>query len=78
MKQLWLSYNQIEKLDNLQPCVKLSVFLITNNKIKDWNEYDKVKDLPELQSFACQGNPSHDNIPLDVSRFKVSKLYYRF
>ena len=35
---------------------------ITNNKIKEWNEYDKLKDLPELSSVSVKGNPSHDNV----------------
>ena len=34
LEELWLSYNQIEKLDGLQPCIKLHTLFISNNKIK--------------------------------------------
>ena len=42
LEELWLSYNQIEKLDGLQPCVKLQVLYMSNNKIKAWDEINKV------------------------------------
>ncbi len=46
LRELWLSYNNIEKLDGLQPCTKLQVLYIGNNKIKNWDEIDKlVKQL---------------------------------
>ena len=31
LKQLWISYNQIDKLDGLQSCVNLEVLFISNN-----------------------------------------------
>jgi len=42
LRELWLSYNNIEKLDGLQPCQKLQVLYIGNNKIKNWDEIDKL------------------------------------
>ena len=42
LEELWLSYNQIEKLDGLQPCIKLHTLFISNNKIKSWDEVGKV------------------------------------
>ena len=44
---------------------------ITNNKIKDWNEYDKLKDLPELKTLSVLGNPSHDGLAKVDAKFKV-------
>ena len=38
LEQLWLSYNQIERLDNLAPLQKLHTFYVSNNKIRDPNE----------------------------------------
>ena len=38
LEELWLSYNVIEKLDGLQPCVKLHTFYLSNNKVRDWGE----------------------------------------
>jgi len=66
---LWLSYNFIEKLDGLQPCVKLHTLYIGNNRIKVWDEIDKLKDLPEINNVLFFGiyiifkeaNPIYDN-----------------
>ena len=56
LKELWLSYNLIEKLDGLQPCVKLHTLYIGNNRIKNWDEIDKLKDLPEIANVLFTGN----------------------
>ena len=42
LEELWLSYNQIEKLDGLQPCIKLHTLFISNNKVRSWDEVSKV------------------------------------
>ena len=55
LKELWLSYNFIEKLDGLQPCIKLTTLYIGNNRIKNWDEIDKLKDLPEIGNVLFVG-----------------------
>ena len=42
LEQLWLSYNQIEKLEGLNPCIKLHTFYVGNNRIKNWDEVAKL------------------------------------
>ena len=42
LEQLWLSYNQIEKLEGLNPCIKLHTFFVGNNRIKNWDEVAKL------------------------------------
>nr|CEL65645.1 TPA: hypothetical protein BN1204_014880 [Neospora caninum Liverpool] len=42
LRELWLSYNQIERLDGLQPCVKLEVLYMSNNRVKGWEEVEKL------------------------------------
>ena len=44
LEELWISYNQIEKLD-LQPCVMLHTLLMSNNKIKSFDEMAKLQTL---------------------------------
>ena len=56
LKELWLSYNLIERLDNLQSCTKLTSLFIMHNKIAIWDEVDKLKELPELSSLSLNGN----------------------
>ena len=74
LEELWLSYNAIEKLDGLQPCVKLHTLFIGNNKIKSWDEVSKLSQLPELKATLLFGNPIYtdkskeDNAPLVVKR----------
>ena len=74
LEELWLSYNQIEKLDGLQPCVKLSVLYMSNNKIKAWDELGKVAQLPEIKTVLFVGNPIYgektkeENAPYVVKR----------
>ena len=57
LEQLWLSYNQIERLDNLAPLQKLSTFYVSNNRIRDPNEIAKCSQLADLKSVLFQGNP---------------------
>ena len=74
LEELWISYNQIEKLDGLQPCVKLSVLYMSNNKIKAWDELGKVAQLPEIKTVLFVGNPIYgektkeENAPYVVKR----------
>ena len=45
LEQLWLSYNLIDRLDNLAPLQKLHTFYISNNRIKNWEEVAKCSQL---------------------------------
>ncbi len=74
LEELWISYNQIEKLDGLQPCTKLSVLYISNNKIKTFDEVSKLAQLPEIKNVLLVGNPLYgektkeENAPYVVKR----------
>ena len=57
LEQLWLSYNQIEKLEGLNPCIKLHTLFISNNRIRSWDEIAKLAQLPEIKSLLIIGNP---------------------
>ena len=57
LEQLWLSYNQIERLDNLAPLQKLHTFYISNNRIKSWEEVAKCSQLQDLKNVNFIGNP---------------------
>mmetsp|Transcript_3752 Transcript_3752/g.3186 ORF Transcript_3752/g.3186 Transcript_3752/m.3186 type:complete len:192 (+) Transcript_3752:34-609(+) len=73
LEELWLSYNNIEKLDGLQPCQKLTTLYIGNNKIKNIDEVDKLKDLPELGAVVFGGNPMYQSGNMDDNRVAVLK-----
>ena len=57
LEQLWLSYNQIERLDNLAPLQKLHTFYISNNKLRNWEEVAKCSQLADLKTVLFLGNP---------------------
>lgn len=61
LTELWISYNQIEKLDGLQPCVKLEVLYIGNNKIANWAEVQKLSSLNSIKSVLLVGNPIYED-----------------
>ena len=75
LKELWISYNLIEKLDGLAPhCTALTVFYIAHNKIKDINELDKIKDLPALSNCVFLGNEFYEKFPTkEEGRLQVLK-----
>ncbi len=78
LEELWLSYNQIEKLEGLSSLAKLTTLFISNNKIKSWDEVSKLAQLPELKNVLLVGNPIYGdknqenyrelNAPLVVKR----------
>ena len=74
MEQLWLSYNNIESLNNLAPLQKLTTLYISNNKIKNWDEVAKCSQLADLVSVLFIGNPIYtetnkqDNWPMVVRK----------
>ena len=43
LEQLWLSYNQIERLDGLANLPKLHTLYVGNCRIRDWGEVAKCK-----------------------------------
>ena len=74
LEQLWLSYNQIEKLEGLTPCIRLHTFFCSNNRIKSWDEVAKLAQLQEIKSVLFVGNPIYgdrskeENAPYVVKR----------
>jgi len=42
IEQLWFSYNQIDKLGGLEQCLKLKVLFLSNNKIENFDELEKL------------------------------------
>eukprot|EP00931_Biecheleriopsis_adriatica_P073215 TRINITY_DN47545_c0_g1_i1.p1 TRINITY_DN47545_c0_g1~~TRINITY_DN47545_c0_g1_i1.p1 ORF type:complete len:192 (+),score=61.22 TRINITY_DN47545_c0_g1_i1:75-650(+) len=71
LKELWISYNQISTLDGLQPCGKLTTLFISNNKIKDWGELDKLQANQELTNILLLGNPVYEGLTKKQARPKV-------
>jgi len=56
LKQLWISYNEIDKLDGLQALLKLECFYIGNNNIAKVDELNKITHLTNLVDVVFKGN----------------------
>lgn len=55
LEQLWISYNLLEKLKGVGVLKKLKVLYMSNNLVKDWNEFNKLGDLPNLVDLVFVG-----------------------
>ena len=62
LKELWVSYNALEKLAGVERCLELRVLYASNNKIKDWSEIDRLAGMAHLEDLLLVGNPlcGHD------------------
>ena len=68
-----MSYNILSSLDGLSSCKKLQVLYLSNNKIKSWDELDKLQGNPELRDILLVGNPIYDNMTTEQQRVEVLK-----
>ena len=57
LRELWVSYNQLEKLAGVEKCVQLRVLYASNNRLKDWAEVARLAALPQLEDLLLVGNP---------------------
>lgn len=57
LQELWLSYNQIEKLKGIQVLKRLRILCLSNNAVKEWPEFNRLQELPALESLVFVGNP---------------------
>ena len=75
LEQLWISYNLIERLEGLTPCIKLAQFFAANNKVKSWDEVAKLAQLPALSSVLLVGNPIYgDKTRDEAAPFVIRKI----
>ena len=65
LEELWISYNQIEKLEGLSSLAKLVTLFMGNNKVKSWDEVSKLAQLPELKNILLLGNPIYGDRTAD-------------
>jgi hypothetical protein len=55
LEELWISYNLIEKVKGVNALKKLRVLYMSNNLVKDWAEFNKLQDMPNLQDLLFVG-----------------------
>jgi dynein light chain 1 len=57
LEELWISYNNIERLNGVECCKKLKVLYASNNKIKAWEGVTSLGALPMITDVLLSGNP---------------------
>lgn len=62
LKQLWISYNAIDKFNKVEALKNLEVFYIGNNNFRDFNELNKLNALPMLRDLVFVNNPCVENM----------------
>jgi dynein light chain 1 len=73
LRELWISYNKIDKLSGLDKLKRLSVLYITNNAIASWTEVERnLTMLPELVDLCFVNNPLERG--LDKHEYRIGML----
>merc|ERR1712086_375754 len=63
LEQLWISYNSISSLAGIEKLRVLKVLFISNNKISDFKEVNRLAELSStLEEVVLFGNPLHMGI----------------
>jgi len=55
LEELWISYNLIEKLKGVGVLKKLKVLCMSNNLVKEWTEFNKLQEMPNLEDLVFVG-----------------------
>merc|ERR1719284_1424044 len=71
--ELWLSYNQISNLDGLQPCQKLQILYMSNNKIADAGELSKLEANKDLVKVNFKYNPFYASMSMREARLLIAE-----
>ncbi len=62
LEQLWISYNQVDKLKPLRNLTKLKVLYMAHNYVREWREFEHMMELPELEDLVFIGNPLEEEM----------------
>jgi len=71
LEELWLSYNQLKTLDDINVCENLEVLYFGNNCISDWEELNKLAGLPKFRDILLVGNPIYEGLEEEEVRTQI-------
>ena len=57
LEQLWISYNQIDKLKPIRNMTKLHTLYMAHNTVREWREFEHLSECPCLEDLVFIGNP---------------------
>ena len=55
LEELWISYNQIEKLKGIGVMKKLRVLTMSNNHVREWSEFMRLVEMASLKDLVFIG-----------------------
>jgi len=61
LEQLWISYNQIDRLKPIRSLQKLKVLYMSHNYVREWREFEHLTELPCLEDLVFVGNPLEED-----------------
>ena len=60
LEQLWISYNQLDRLKPIRNMLRLKVLYMSHNYVREWREFDHLTELPCLEDLVFIGNPAEE------------------
>lgn len=66
LEELWISYNAIEKLKGVNALRNLKVLYMSNNLVKEWSEFTRLQEMPNLQDLVFAGNPITEGLEVNI------------
>ncbi|XP_076660955.1 dynein axonemal light chain 1-like [Halictus rubicundus] len=51
----------------------LRVLYMSNNLVRDWNEFNRLQELANLQDLVFVGNPLYESVELEQWRSEVAR-----
>ncbi|XP_050450839.1 dynein axonemal light chain 1-like isoform X2 [Cataglyphis hispanica] len=73
LMEIWISYNYIEKMKGIQAMKNLRVLYMSNNLVREWNEFAKLQELPNLRDLVFVGNPLYESHEVEQWRIEVAR-----
>lgn len=75
LEELWISYNCIEKMKGIQAMRNLRVLYMSNNLVREWNEFARLQELINLGDLVFVGNPLYENLEVPIIKEFFNKYY---
>lgn len=73
LTELWISYNYVEKLKGINVLTKLKTLYISNNSVKDWNEFNKLVRQPQQQIVDILPEISVPSIQIELEPITLKR-----
>jgi len=75
LEELWISYNQIDKMKGIEVMKKLRVLYMAHNLVREWAEFSKLSALKNsLEDLIFLGNPLAEKEDLGFTAEAIRRL----